>query len=58
MLQLKDASKGADLNQKTLEAISQFKGVELKVDELEQAKPKDQKRFDQVSTAVTKQLVC
>lgn len=47
-LQLKDPSKGVDAAQKTVDLVKKFKGEEVTEAKLEDAKPEDPKRYDQV----------
>lgn len=52
-MQLKDPSKGVDAAQKTVDLVKKFKGEEVTEAKLEDAKPEDPKRYDQVCPCQT-----
>ena len=55
-VQLKDPSKGVDAAQKTVDLVKKFKGEEVTESKLEDAKPSDPKRYDQVRNTKRKSL--
>ena len=49
-MQLKDPSKGVDAAKQTVDLVKKFKGEEVTESKLEDAKPEDPKRYDQVTS--------